>query len=175
MYKVSSEQMKSIIKTIGKSLKVQTAVFEAMDLNPYDYYEHHDPAEYFNIVLSVEELEDQIKYLQEYPEEWVRTDDDGARREGFSEERIKEIEAGEKITPQEVKEIRESYIQEKRYEECPVTWTITEITDDTRTVYAFYFEQMWGQGGLNINDFWGFFATAEDAEKALKQMELIEV
>ena len=175
MYKVSSEQMKAITETIGQSLEVQTVVFEAMDLNPYEFYENHDPADYFNIVLSVEELEDQIKYLQEYPEEWVRTGDEGVRSDGFSEDRIKEIESGSKITPKEAEEIRESYIQEKRYEECPVTWTITEITDNITTVYAFYFEQMWGQGGLHINDFWGFFATVEDADKALQEMDLIEV
>ena len=175
MYKVSSEQMKAITETIGQSLEAQTAVFNALDLNPYDFYEHHDPADYFNIVLDKEELDDQIKYLQEYPDEWVRTGDEGVRSEGFSEERIKEIESGSKITSHEAEEIKQSYIQEKRFEECPVTWTISEVTDETTTVYAFYFEQMWGQGGLNINDFWGFFATEEDAYKALDEMDLIEV
>lgn len=165
MYEVSNEQMDKIKKVIGQSLEIQNDVFKSLDLNPYDFYEVHDPGEYFNIVLSKEELEDRVKEVQKYPPNY----------DGFSDERLEELKSGSKITPQEVEAIKESFIEEKRDDDSPVTWAISEITDGSRTVYVFYYEQVWGQGGLNVNDFWGFYTTEEEAVRALDAKDLIEI
>ena len=165
MYKITSDQMKRVLAVIGKPVEEQASVFKLLDFNPYEFYDDNDPNDYFNIVLSKRELEERVLYVQKYPEEF----------DGFTESRLGEIESGSEITSEEAEAIKESYIEEKREDDCPETWAIIEISDGITSIYAFYFEQVWGRDGLNLNNFWGFFENEADAVKALEAMDLVEI
>jgi len=44
---------------------------------------------------------------------------------------------------------------------------ITELSDGTDKVLAVTVQQIWGQGGLHVIDFLGFFANYEDAQNTI--------
>ena len=51
-----------------------------------------------------------------------------------------------------------------------VTSTLSDGTDEVATVTV---QQIWGQAGLNVIDFLGFFANYEDAQKAIKAADYV--
>ena len=49
-----------------------------------------------------------------------------------------------------------------------LSMVITELSDGTNKVQAVTVQQIWGQAGLNVSDFPGFFANHEDTQKAIE-------
>ena len=45
------------------------------------------------------------------------------------------------------------------------------VTDGNRSLYALYYEAVWGQGGLHIDTLFGFFGTDEAAKDAMNIQE----
>ncbi len=50
---------------------------------------------------------------------------------------------------------------------------ITELSDGTDKVQAVTVQQIWGQAGLHVIDFLGFFANYEDAQKAIEAADYV--
>lgn len=166
MHKITPEQMKEVLSVLASPIEQQKAVFDALDLNPYDFYDDEEITDFlFNIVIYREFLEESINEVQQYPSEF----------EGFSEERIREIESGASLTEAEISEIKTSVLQQAINDDFPYIWIIAKMTDGTSTTFALYFEQVQGQGGLGIVEFFGFFATYEEAHMALKGLDLVDV
>ena len=161
MYKVTPEQIDSILLVIGLSLGEQEAVFNELDFNPYDNYS--DGAGDVGGILKIpkRDMENRVEDAQKYPFDYTR----------FSEARMTEIEAGSTLTDDEIETVKAEYIEECIEDDGSVFQASTEISDGERIISVLYAEQTQGQGGLNIVDFYGFFETAELMAKAMETFE----
>ena len=160
MHKVTSKQMDEILRYVKSGSLGKDADFPDIKLNPYDYNDNGGELE-FNVVVYETGIAKRIEEAQNYPEEFSE----------FSEERINELEAGAKLTPEEISKIREAYIEEVRNDESAEYAVVSEITDGSRSAYTLYFEGVWGQAGLNINDIYGYYKTEDEARKEMNNME----
>ena len=50
---------------------------------------------------------------------------------------------------------------------------ITELSDGTDKVLAVTVQQIWGQAGIHIINFVGFFANDDDAQKAIESADYV--
>ena len=160
MHKVTSEQMDEILRYVKSDGQGKDAGFPDIKLNPYDYHDNGGELE-FNVVIYETGIANRIEEVQNYPEEYSE----------FSEERNNELEAGANLTPEEISKIREAYIEEVRNDESAVYAVVSEITDGSRSAFTLYFEGVWGQYGLNINDICGYYETEDEARKEMNNME----
>lgn len=160
MHKVTSKQMDEILRYVKSDGQGKDADFPDIKLNPYFYTDNGGELE-FNVVVYESEIAKRIEEAQNYPEEFSV----------FSEERINELEASAKLTPEEIYKPREAYIEEVRNDESAEYAVVSEITDGSRSAYTLYFESVWGQAGLNINDICGFYETEDEARKEMNNME----
>ena len=163
MINVTKIQMENIKACLGKPLDVQSPVFNSLALNPYDQYEYAEPS--FNVVIYKSSVEYRVSEVRDYPSEY----------DGFTIERIEELEKGSELTANEIVDIKNDYIEDAINDEFPVCSSIVELTDGETTIAVLYFEQMWGQGGLNINEFLGFFEDVEKAQVALDELDLVKI
>ena len=160
MHKVTPEQMDEILRYVKSDGQGKDAGFPDIKLNPYDYNDNGGELE-FNVVVYESEIANRIEEVQNYPDAYSE----------YSEERIKELESGAKLTPEEISQIREEYIEEVRNDESAEYAVVSEITDGSRSAYTLYFEGVWGQAGLNINDIYGYYKTEDEARKEMNNME----
>ena len=160
MHKVTPEQMDDILCYVKSDSEGSDTVFPNIELNPYDYSDNGGELE-FNVVVYESRIASRIEEVQKYPEEYSE----------FSEERIKELESGALLTPEEISEIKEEYIEEVRNDEAAEYAVVSEITDGHRSAYTLYFEQFQGQGGLNIDDIYGYFETEDEARKEMNNLK----
>lgn len=159
MHKVTKEQMDSIIACMTDPVNGKHGeVFDALELNPYDYCQNGGELE-FIITITKSDLKSRVEEAQEYPEDY------------FFDERVEEIKSGETITAEEVEEITNKYFDECREDESANYATISEIKDLNRSVYTAYTEACYGQGGIHINDFLGFYISDQAALHALSQID----
>jgi len=162
MHKVTQEQMDGIIECMNQPvIGVQDAVFEALNLNPYDNY---DDDKWHDFVLVVREnsinwhIEDQLTQPESY---FVEGDS-----------RLNKLLKGETLDEGELRELRESYIEQQRNEEDAEYMIIAPISDEKeRRAFVAYTEMMMGQGGINIVEFFGFYVTEEEAKRACQNIE----
>ena len=161
MYEVTPEQMDSILLVIGLPLGEQEAIFNALNFNPYDNYSDGAGDVGGIIIIPKRDLEDRLKDEQKDPFNYGR----------FPEERMKEIEAGSTFNAREVETVKANLIEECFDDDGNVFQASTEISDGERTVSVLYAEQIQGQGGLHIVDFFGFFETEELMDKAIETFE----
>jgi len=81
------------------------------------------------------------------------------------------ILTSKKLTEDDVAYLREYFIQVEE-EESPEYMIVSEMSDDSGlSAFVVYIEQMWGQGGLYVNEFIGFYKTAEEAEIASQNVD----
>ena len=159
MHKVTKEQMDSIIACMTDPVNCKHGeVFDALELNPYDYCQNGGELE-FIITITKSDLKSRVEEAQEYPEDY------------FFDEMAEEIKSGGTITAEEVEEITNKYFDECRENESANYATISEITDGKRSVYTAYTEACYGQGGIHINDFLGFYISDQAARHALSKMD----
>ena len=160
MHKVTPEQMDQILHSMKTEGKDAGTIFQSLGLNPYDYHENGGKLE-FNVVVYESRITERIEEVQNYPEDLT----------DYSEERIAELKAGSKLTDEELEGWRELFIESEQKEEFAEYAVVSELTDSKRSVYTLYFEQVWGQGGLHINEFFGFFETEDEARKEMNNVE----
>ena len=157
--KVTSEQMDEILRYVKSDGQGKDADFPDIKLNPYDYNDNGGELE-FNVVVYESEIANRIEEVQNYPDAYSE----------YSEERIKELKSGAKLTPEEISQIREEYIEEVRNDESAEYAVVSEITDGSRSAYTLYFEGVWGQAGLHVNDIYGYYETEDEARKEMNNM-----
>ena len=156
MYQVTSEKMSQIKAAVNKPLGAQDPVFSALDFNPY-----FDEGDVTNASLVMEH----VRYKGERKERISYPLDYGICE---TEERAEEITAGATLTDKE-----EQSLNENIFEEDDTFMVVTELSDGTDSVFAVNVQQMWGQGGLHVIDFIGFFANYEDAQKASEAADYV--
>ena len=156
MYKLSSEQMTQIRSVVGKPLEAQEAVFTALDFNPYD---DEDIGALESVVMERERYESERKERIGYPLDYDICETD---------ERAEEIKAGAALSDAE-----EQALDENIFDGDDTLMVITELSDGTDKVLAVTVQQIWGQGGLHVIDFIGFFANYEDAQKAIETADYV--
>ena len=160
MHKVTKEQMDKVFSCIETG-EDQSIVFDLLDLNPYDKYDEGYELDF-------------VCVLREYKFEWLLDEVIAYPENYFSEgdERIMRILTSKKLTEDDVAYLREYFIQVEEEEESPEYMIISEMSDDSgRSAFVVYIEQMWGQGGLHVNEFIGFYKTAEEAEIASQNID----
>jgi len=156
MYKMTTDQMAQIKAVVGRALKAQKAVFNALDFNPY---EDGDIGSLDSVVMERERYESERKERIESPTAYGVCETD---------EREAEILAGAALTKEEERSLNENIFE---YDDTlMVTSTLSDGTDEVATVTV---QQIWGQAGLNVIDFLGFFANYEDAQKAIKAADYV--
>lgn len=163
MFKISSSQMANVLASMKHSVAKQNEVFEALELNPYDNYEDADPE--FNVVIYHSDLQSSIEEASSYPEDY----------DYFSEARNSEIENGSPLTPQEIQTVKDAVIEATKADDCCETAMVAELNDGINSVYMLYFEQVWGQGGLNFNRFFGFYETEATAREKMNALDGIMI
>ena len=160
MHKITKKQMDEILRYLQSDRKASDTAFPDIKLNPYDYNDNGGELE-FNVVVYESEIANRIEEVQNYPDAYSE----------YSEERIKELKSGAKLIPEEISQIREEYIEEVRNDESAEYAVVSEITDGSRSAYTLYFEGVWGQAGLHVNDICGFYETEDEARKEMNNME----
>ena len=156
MYKMTTEQMAQIKAVVSKPLEAQEAVFNSLDFNPYD---DEDIGGLDSVVMERERYESERKERIGYPLDYDICETD---------ERAEEIKAGAALSDAE-----EQALDENIFDGDDTLMVITELSDGTDKVLAVTVQQIWGQGGLHVIDFIGFFANDADAQKAIETTDYV--
>ena len=156
MYAMTYEQMTQIKAVVSKPLEAQEAVFDALDFNPYD---DEDIGGLDSVVMERERYKSERKERVDYPLDYGICETD---------ERAEEIKAGAALS-----EAEEQALNENIFDGDDTLMVITELSDGTDKVQAVTVQQIWGQAGLHVIDFLGFFANYEDAQKAIEAADYV--
>ena len=156
MYKITAQQIAQIIEALEKPLEVQEAVFHTLDFNPYD---DEGAGGYDSVVMERERYESERKERLESPIDYGVCETD---------EREAEIVAGAALTQEEERSLNENI-----FEHDDTLMVITKLSDGTVEVLAVTVQQIWGQAGLNVINFLGFFANDDDAQKAIESADYV--
>ena len=156
MYHLTEEQMHGIKLSLDNGLEAQEAVFNTLDFNPYD---DEGAGGYDSVVMERERYESERKERLESPIDYGVCETD---------EREAEIVAGAALTQEEERSLNENV-----FEHDDTLMVITKLSDGTEEVLAVTVQQIWGQAGLNVIDFLGFFANDDDAQKAIEAADYV--
>ena len=156
MYEMTTEQMAQIKAAVGKPLEAQEAVFNSLDYNPYD---DEGAGGYDSVVMERERYESERKERLESPIDYGVCETD---------EREAEIVAGAALTQEEERSLNKNV-----FEHDDTLMVITKLSNGSEEVLAVTVQQIWGQGGLHVIDFLGFFANYEDAQKAIETADYV--
>lgn len=156
MYEITTEQMAQIKAVVSKPLEAQEAAFNALDFNPYD---DEDIGGLDSVVMERERYKSERKERVDYPLDYGICETD---------ERAEEIKAGAALS-----EAEEQALNENIFDGDDTLMVITELSDGTDKVQAVTVQQIWGQAGLHVIDFLGFFANDDDAQKAIEAADYV--
>ena len=156
MYKMTTEQIAQIKAVVGKGLEAQEAVFNSLDFNPYD---DEDIGGLDSVVMERERYESERKERVGYPLDYGICETD---------ERAEEIKAGAALS-----EAEEQALNENIFDGDNTLMGITEMSDGTDKVLAVTVQQIWGQAGIHVINFVGFFANDDDAQKAIEAADYV--
>lgn len=161
MHKVTNGQMDGILACMNHPVDgAQDAIFEALNLNPYDHYEDNNPD--FVLVVRESLIESHLYDLLNHPDAYLDEDDS----------RYSRLTNGKKLNSDEIEQLRAEYIEQQRHEEDAEYMVVTSLIDEQeRAVFVAYSEMAMGQGGINIVEFFGFYATEEEATRACQNIE----
>ena len=156
MFKVTDEQLAQIKASIGKSYDRQKTAFELLDFNPYD---DEGVGAYDSVVMERERYERERKERIGYPLDYGVCD---------TEERAEEIKAGASLTDEE-----EQALNENIFDNDDTLMIVTEMSDGNEKAIAVTVQQFWGQGGLHVIDFIGFYTNEADAQTAIQNADYV--
>ena len=156
MYKMTTEQIAQIKAVVGKGLEAQEAVFNSLDFNPYD---DEDIGGLDSVVMERERYKSERKERIDYPLDYGICETD---------ERAEEIKAGAALS-----EAEEQALNENIFDGDDTLMVITELSDGTDKVLAVTVQQIWGQAGIHVINFVGFFANDDDAQKAIEAADYV--
>ena len=156
MYETTTEKMTKIRAVVGKPLEAQEAVFNTLEFNPYD---DEAAGGFDSVVMERERYESERKERLESPIDYgvCKTD-----------EREAEIVAGAALTQEEERSLNENI-----FEYGDTLMVITKLSDGNDEVLAVTVQQIWGQSGVHVINFIGFFANDDDAQKAIEAADYV--
>ena len=156
MYTLSTTQMAQIKVTVGKAIEAQEKVVNTLEFNPY---EDEGAGGYDSVVMERERYEGERKERIESPTAYGVCETD---------EREAEIVAGAALTQEEERSLNENI-----FEHDDTLMVITKLSDGADEVLAVTVQQIWGQAGLHVINFLGFFANDDDAQKAIEAADYV--
>ena len=164
VHKISASQMDVVLACLDQSKERQIEAFEALKLNPYDHYEDNSPD--FILVVRETSIESHLDDLINYPEAYLDEND----------KLFKRLTDGKQLNGKEIEQLKADYIEQQRNEEDAEYMVISLITDEReRVVIAVYTEMMMGQLGINFVEFFGFYASEEEATRSCQNIDGIVV
>lgn len=165
MHTITPETFEKIISLLDAPFEEQEKQFNSLELNPYDNYDPFEvkPEHEFMVVVWEDVVEEWLKEALECPHPNL----------DLPNEKLDFIENGGQLSDEELDQLRKDYIEALMNSDEPEYAIIAPITDNTRTITALYSEGSEGQGGIHIHNFFGFFRTDKEAEKALMAIEEI--
>jgi hypothetical protein len=156
MYEISAKHLAFIKASMQKTFEAQQEAFSSLDFNPY--FDEGDVTN-ASLVMERERYERECKERISYPIDYGVCE---------TEERAEEISSGAALSDEEEKSINEDI-----FDEDDTFMVVTELSDGTDSVFAVNVQQMWGQGGLHVIDFIGFFAKYEEAQQASEAADYV--
>ncbi|ADE38425.1 hypothetical protein [Candidatus Puniceispirillum marinum] len=162
MYKISPEQMVQIKAVVGNGHEAQEAIFNALDFDPYEYEGGCDSDVvwgYDSVVMERERYESERKERLENPADYGICE---------TEERSEEIKAGAVLTQKEERSLNENI-----FDHDHTFMVISTFSNGTDEIIAVTVQQIWGQLGIHVINFIGFFANDADAQKAIEQADYV--
>ena len=155
MYEVTYEQMSKIRAVLDKGLCEQKRVFDALDFNP-SYY---GSGLFDSVVMERERYENERQERIENPIDYgvCETDD-----------REAEIKAGAVLSPEEERAVNEGI-----FDHDDTLMVTTELSSSEDKLLVVTVQQIWGQGGLHVINFLGFFEKIESARRAIERADYV--
>ena len=155
MFTVTTEQINEIKSSIKRPLEAQKILFESLELSSNDYAPQEEEIIDARCAISRDSfdteavLAEPLDYLLDLPDE-----------------RIAELSAGASVTPDELEKYYQNEAERAAEGSADTFAVIFTFGDGEREVYGLCIDLMMGQGGKEIIDFFGFFETVLDANKA---------
>lgn len=155
MFTVTTEQINEIKSSIKRPLEAQKILFESLELSSNDYAPQEEEIIDARCAISRDSfdteavLAEPLDYLLDLPDE-----------------RIAELSAGASVTPDELEKYYQNEAERAAEGSADTFAVIFTFGDGEREVYGLCIDLMMGQGGNEIIDFFGFFETVLDANKA---------
>lgn len=154
MFSVSSDQMKQIRASLKTGFLDQSAIFEALNYNPYDDDVNDQfGGTYHSVVMPNYSYKSSYEDMATYPVDYGICDED----------REVEIKAGSPLTS-----LEKQLIDDKIFEDDDTYMVINKFSDGKDEVFGLKVHQVQGQSGIQVIDFLGFFETVEAAEAAIQ-------
>jgi len=155
MFTVTTEQINEIKSSIRRPLEVQKILFESLELSSNDYDPQGDGIVDARCAISRDSFDTEAVLAE--PLDYLFD---------LTEERIAELSAGASVTPDELEKYYQNEAEREAQGSADTFAVIFTFGDGEREVYGLCIDLMMGQGGNEIIDFFGFFETVLDADKA---------
>ena len=157
MLKVKTQQMAAIKTCLGKTLAIQQKAFDELGYSnsAQQVFPEGKQPNFFQVINdeSYIEIKDEIKNDPEY-------------YDIFPEDRGKDIQQGAGLSEEEETTLHD-YIFENNTDNFI---SITEVSDESETVFCLLLESDYGELGFEIIDFFGFYSSEDEASTALENL-----
>ena len=155
MFTVTTEQINEIKLSIRRPLEVQKILFESLELSSNDYDPQGGGIVDARCAISRDSFDTEAVMAE--PLDYLFN---------LTEERIAELSAGASVTPDELEKYYQNEAEREAQGSADTFAVIFTFGDGEREAYGLCIDLMMGQGGNEIIDFFGFFETVLDADKA---------
>jgi len=156
MFHITPANLDQIIGSLKHPLYKQKVLFEALDISSNDY--DHQEEEISDALCAISRDSFDTEAVLAEPLDYLLD---------LTEERIAELSAGASVTPDELEKYYQHEAKREAEEGAADTFAVIfTFGDGEREVYGLCIDLMMGQGGNAIIDFFGFFETVLDADKA---------
>ena len=155
MFTVTTEQIDEIKASMRRPLEAQKILFESLELSSNDY----DPKEeeIIDACCAISRDSFDTEAVLAEPLDYLLD---------LTEERMAELSAGASVTPDELEKYYQNEAEREAQGSAYTFAVIFTFGDGEREAYGLCIDLMMGQGGNEIIDFFGFFETVLDADKA---------
>ena len=160
MFTVTTEQINEIKSSIKRPLEAQKILFESLELSSNDYDPQGDRLIDARCAISRESFDTEAVLAE--PLEYLSD---------LTEERISELSAGASVTPDELEKYYQNEAEREAEGSSDTFAVIFAFGDGEQEAYGLCIDLMMGQGGNEILDFFGFFETISDADKARNRID----
>ncbi len=159
MFRVTSEQIKTIKVAIGYDLGHQQKIFDTLNYNPYaDDADDEFGGAFYAIAMERDDYNSRREEMLEDLAYWGVCD----------EERAAEILAGAAATAEE-----DQKVDDNLFEEGDTFMVINKYSDGIESLFGVIVTMSMGQNGIGVRDFLGFYGTVEDAESAISAADYV--
>ena len=155
MFKITTEQMEHLVSSFTKSIEEQNLAFESLGLSSNDYV--YENAEFVDALCAISKHDFDTEDVIASPLDYL---------ENLTDSRKAELEAGAKVTTEELEEYYKTAGEAMSQGEVYTFAVILTFTDGKREAFGLFIDIMTGPGGSEFIDFFGLFDTYAEADAA---------